>query len=207
MKMQITRLVLLAAALAVVSASLVVIWRFDNDLQRARAHAAQGGVLLPTRCGPIEYQKSGSGVPLPARWQSTAFGSLRCPASATCARPRRPSFSRMPARQNGRSHDTANAFIIRSIPTDVLRACVCLVLDVLVARTRAAGGASICGDRAVIGGRLGVEPSGGDCDGLRQRHCGAAPLAGVVHAVARHQRVAGRSLGGLAPAALLQSRH
>lgn len=137
MKMQITRLVLLAAALAVVSASLVVKWRFDNDLQRARAHAAQGGVLLPTRCGPIEYQKSGSGVPLPARWQSTAFGSLRCPASATCARPRRPSFSRMPARQNGRSHDTANAFIIRSIPTDVLRACVCLVLDMLVARTRA----------------------------------------------------------------------
>ena len=59
MKMQITRLVLLAAALAVVRASLVVKWRFDNDLQRARAHAAQGGVLLPTRCGPIEYQKSG----------------------------------------------------------------------------------------------------------------------------------------------------
>ena len=71
----------------------------------------------------------------------------------------------------------ANAFIIRSIPTDVLRACVCLVLDMLVARTRAAGGASICGDRAVIGGRLGVEPSGGNCDGLRQRHS----RAGAAH--------------------------
>ena len=39
-------------------------WRFDNDMQRARAHAAQGSVLLATPCGPIEYQEAGTGVPL-----------------------------------------------------------------------------------------------------------------------------------------------
>ena len=49
---------------AFVSATLFVKWHFDNDMQRARAHAARGSVLLPTRCGPIEYQESGTGVPL-----------------------------------------------------------------------------------------------------------------------------------------------
>jgi 2-hydroxy-6-oxonona-2,4-dienedioate hydrolase len=39
-------------------------WRFSKDMQLARAHAAQGSVLLPTRCGPIEYQEAGSGLPL-----------------------------------------------------------------------------------------------------------------------------------------------
>ena len=56
--------VLIALALAAVSATLLVKWRFDDDMQRARAHAAQGSVLLATRCGPIEYQESGAGVPL-----------------------------------------------------------------------------------------------------------------------------------------------
>ena len=51
-------------ALALVSAMLLVKWRFDNDMQRARTHAAQDSVLLPTRCGPIEYQEAGAGVPL-----------------------------------------------------------------------------------------------------------------------------------------------
>ena len=51
-------------ALALVSATLLVKWRFDNDMQRARTHAAQDSVLLPTRCGPIEYQEAGAGVPL-----------------------------------------------------------------------------------------------------------------------------------------------
>ena len=50
--------------LIMVSAALLVKWRFDNDMQRARAHAAQGSVLLATRCGPIEYQEAGNGVPL-----------------------------------------------------------------------------------------------------------------------------------------------
>ena len=49
---------------AFVGAMLFVKWQFDTDMQRARAHAARGSVLLPTRCGPIEYQESGAGVPL-----------------------------------------------------------------------------------------------------------------------------------------------
>ena len=49
---------------AFVGATLLVKWQFDTDMQRARAHAARGSVLLPTRCGPIEYQESGTGVPL-----------------------------------------------------------------------------------------------------------------------------------------------
>jgi 2-hydroxy-6-oxonona-2,4-dienedioate hydrolase len=49
---------------ALVSAALLIGWRFDSDMQRARTHAAQGSVLLQTRCGPIEYQEAGTGVPL-----------------------------------------------------------------------------------------------------------------------------------------------
>ena len=60
-----TRKALLAAlTLVFLAATLFVKWRFDIDMQRARAHAAQGSVLLQTRCGVIEYQESGSGVPL-----------------------------------------------------------------------------------------------------------------------------------------------
>ena len=51
-------------AVALVSAALFVKWRFDSDMLRARAHAAQGSMLLATRCGPIEYQEAGTGVPL-----------------------------------------------------------------------------------------------------------------------------------------------
>jgi pimeloyl-ACP methyl ester carboxylesterase len=39
-------------------------WRFDRDITSARARAAKGGVLLVTKCGPIEYQEAGAGVPL-----------------------------------------------------------------------------------------------------------------------------------------------
>ena len=56
--------VLAPLALALVGAALLIGWRFDGDMQRARAHAAQGSVLLQTRCGPIEYQEAGTGVPL-----------------------------------------------------------------------------------------------------------------------------------------------
>ena len=58
------RAVLALLALALVGAALLTGWRFDRDMQRARAHAAQGSVLLRTRCGPIEYQEAGTGVPL-----------------------------------------------------------------------------------------------------------------------------------------------
>jgi 2-hydroxy-6-oxonona-2,4-dienedioate hydrolase len=53
-----------ASALALASATLFLAWRFEQDMRRARAHAAQGSVLLATRCGQIEYQESGSGVPM-----------------------------------------------------------------------------------------------------------------------------------------------
>jgi 2-hydroxy-6-oxonona-2,4-dienedioate hydrolase len=39
-------------------------WHFDNDLQRARVRSAQGSTLIETRCGPIEVQQAGAGVPL-----------------------------------------------------------------------------------------------------------------------------------------------
>jgi 2-hydroxy-6-oxonona-2,4-dienedioate hydrolase len=39
-------------------------WRFDADIASARARIAEGSVVLQTRCGPIEYQDAGAGVPL-----------------------------------------------------------------------------------------------------------------------------------------------
>jgi 2-hydroxy-6-oxonona-2,4-dienedioate hydrolase len=55
---------LLVLAPVLVGAAFLIGWRFSSDMQRARAHAAQGSVLLQTRCGPIEYQEAGTGVPL-----------------------------------------------------------------------------------------------------------------------------------------------
>jgi 2-hydroxy-6-oxonona-2,4-dienedioate hydrolase len=41
------------------------IWRhFENDLAAARLRAAQGSVMVQTRCGGIEVQQAGQGVPL-----------------------------------------------------------------------------------------------------------------------------------------------
>ena len=62
MKAQTRRAVLVAVALALVSAALLVKWWFDGDMRRAHAHAALGSVLLATRCGLIEYQEAGTGV-------------------------------------------------------------------------------------------------------------------------------------------------
>ncbi len=59
-----SRSVPLVLGFAIVGAATFIAYRFNTDLQLARAHAAQGSVLLPTRCGPIEYQEAGSGVPL-----------------------------------------------------------------------------------------------------------------------------------------------
>jgi 2-hydroxy-6-oxonona-2,4-dienedioate hydrolase len=56
----------LAGAIAsiLLVAILFVWWRFDHDIKRATARAAQGSLLAATGCGPIEYQEAGSGVPL-----------------------------------------------------------------------------------------------------------------------------------------------
>lgn len=47
-----------------VSVTLLVWWRFDRDLGLARARAAQNSTVVATRCGPIEVQQAGTGVPL-----------------------------------------------------------------------------------------------------------------------------------------------
>lgn len=41
-----------------------IAWRFNSDINAASAKAALGSVLISTRCGPIEYQESGSGIPM-----------------------------------------------------------------------------------------------------------------------------------------------
>ena len=39
-------------------------WRFNRDMKLANIHAANGSVLIATRCGDIEYQEAGEGIPL-----------------------------------------------------------------------------------------------------------------------------------------------
>jgi pimeloyl-ACP methyl ester carboxylesterase len=64
MKPSLRRSVLILAGLCLVGAVVLIGWRFNRDVALATARAAQGGVLLATRCGPIEYQEAGTGVPL-----------------------------------------------------------------------------------------------------------------------------------------------
>ena len=64
MKPSLRRSVLILAGLGLVCAAGLIGWRFNRDLAIATARAAQGGVLLSTRCGPIDYQEAGAGVPL-----------------------------------------------------------------------------------------------------------------------------------------------
>jgi pimeloyl-ACP methyl ester carboxylesterase len=58
------RYALLAIMAGLGLAMILVHARYRSDLARATAHAAQGSVLAHTRCGPIEYQESGAGIPL-----------------------------------------------------------------------------------------------------------------------------------------------
>ena len=53
-----------ASATALVFATSWIAWRFNSDIEAASAKAAQGSVLVATRCGPIEYQEAGTGTPL-----------------------------------------------------------------------------------------------------------------------------------------------
>lgn len=43
---------------------LAVGWQFSRDLASATARAAQGSTVVRTRCGPIEVQQAGQGLPL-----------------------------------------------------------------------------------------------------------------------------------------------
>ena len=45
-------------------AAFLIWWRFNQDIKLATARAAQGSRLVATRCGPIECQEAGTGVPL-----------------------------------------------------------------------------------------------------------------------------------------------
>ena len=56
--------VLIGVAIAIALSGSWIAWRFDRDIKAASAAAALGGVLIDTRCGPIEYQEAGTGVPL-----------------------------------------------------------------------------------------------------------------------------------------------
>ncbi len=49
---------------ALAAAAWVIRSRFERDLAVAAAHAAQGSVVVSTRCGPIEVQQAGEGIPL-----------------------------------------------------------------------------------------------------------------------------------------------
>ena len=64
MKIAVRRIFIAVLGVALVSATVLVSRRFESDMQQTRAHAAQSSVLLSTRCGPIEYQETGTGVPL-----------------------------------------------------------------------------------------------------------------------------------------------
>jgi pimeloyl-ACP methyl ester carboxylesterase len=54
----------LAIVAVALVAALAVRARFKSDLALASARAAQGSTVVDTRCGPIEVQQAGEGVPL-----------------------------------------------------------------------------------------------------------------------------------------------
>lgn len=56
--------ILACISLALVGAAALIWWRFDADMRRASARVGHDSVLVETRCGPIEYQEAGTGVPL-----------------------------------------------------------------------------------------------------------------------------------------------
>lgn len=58
------RLGLLVALSGTITIALLIWWHFDQDIRTASVRAAQGSVVVQTRCGPIEYQEAGTGAPL-----------------------------------------------------------------------------------------------------------------------------------------------
>lgn len=50
--------------LAAAAAAGWVGWRFQRDLAEARERASAHSIVADTRCGPIEYQQAGAGLPL-----------------------------------------------------------------------------------------------------------------------------------------------
>ncbi len=59
------RHILLALVLTALTAAAVAIgWRSAADISTARDRVSHGSTIIETRCGPIEYQEAGAGVPL-----------------------------------------------------------------------------------------------------------------------------------------------
>ena len=57
---------LASVALGLAVSACLVAWRFSVEIEhaRARARAEHADVVVATRCGAIEYQEAGAGVPL-----------------------------------------------------------------------------------------------------------------------------------------------
>ncbi|MCZ4312302.1 alpha/beta hydrolase [Comamonadaceae bacterium G21597-S1] len=54
----------IAAAGLLLVAAAGIGWAFQRDIADARLRAAAGSIVVDTRCGPIEYQQAGQGLPL-----------------------------------------------------------------------------------------------------------------------------------------------
>jgi len=52
------------AAFIILAATAWITLRFRSDIELASVRALQGSVVGGTRCGPIEYQEAGTGLPL-----------------------------------------------------------------------------------------------------------------------------------------------
>ena len=59
-----SRWLLWAALFGAAAGVLAVRWQFGCDLASAAARAAHGSTVVTTRCGPIEMQQAGDGIPL-----------------------------------------------------------------------------------------------------------------------------------------------
>ncbi len=55
---------LVRAVAATLVGSAFIYGKFQHDLTEARAKATAGGTVVQTRCGPIEYQEAGQGLPV-----------------------------------------------------------------------------------------------------------------------------------------------
>jgi 2-hydroxy-6-oxonona-2,4-dienedioate hydrolase len=53
-----------SAVIGIAVVSFTIFWRFQSDMAVARNQVAKGSVVIETRCGKIEYQEAGTGVPL-----------------------------------------------------------------------------------------------------------------------------------------------
>ena len=63
----------LAVALALMGAAALIGWRFDSDMQLARAHAAQGSMALGNRVGALKIaQRGGQNHQIPAEMIAAA---------------------------------------------------------------------------------------------------------------------------------------